>query len=137
MYNLVEVYLDLNGTGIDWGNYSQMSIFIMICINLGLYIILLLLHLPTHCGEVFRLITATISYISYQGAYMNSMVIYAFCNIDDVSWGTKGANKSGTKKYEVQKIRFVATWLFWNAFVGFLLIYIDEVIPNSQNNTGP
>jgi len=109
----------------------------MVCINIGVYLLLLILHLPTHCGEVMRLLAGTISSIAYNGAYMNTMVIHAFCNIDDVSWGTKGANKSGPKKYEVQKIKFVVTWLFWNAVFAFIMIYVDEVIPNTTTNTGP
>jgi len=27
------------------------------------------------------------------------MLIYSFCNVDDVSWGTKGAGEAGGKKY--------------------------------------
>jgi cellulose synthase/poly-beta-1,6-N-acetylglucosamine synthase-like glycosyltransferase len=38
------------------------------------------------------------------------MVIHAFCNVDDVSWGTKGSGSSGTKKYEIDKVFFVGTW---------------------------
>ena len=36
-----------------------------------------------------------ISYLYYQGAYMHTLVIYSFCNIDDVSWGTKGIAAAG------------------------------------------
>jgi chitin synthase len=34
------------------------------------------------------------SYLYYQAVYSHTLVIYAFCNIDDVTWGTKGI-KSG------------------------------------------
>jgi cellulose synthase/poly-beta-1,6-N-acetylglucosamine synthase-like glycosyltransferase len=30
----------------------------------------------------------------YTGAYAQTMVIHRFCNIDDVSWGTKGVTDS-------------------------------------------
>jgi cellulose synthase/poly-beta-1,6-N-acetylglucosamine synthase-like glycosyltransferase len=35
----------------------------------------------------------------YMGAYSQTMVIHGFCNVDDVSWGTKGASAHGAKKY--------------------------------------
>ena len=100
-YNIVGIYLDLNSTGVVWTDLSQMSILVMILINLGIYSLLLFLHLFTHPLYVVKLILNQISYISYQGAYTMTMVIHAFCNIDDVSWGTKGAlGDSGAKKYE-------------------------------------
>jgi len=47
-YNIVAVYLDLNNNGVDWTSFSQMSILVMILINLGLYFFILLIHLITH-----------------------------------------------------------------------------------------
>jgi chitin synthase len=29
-------------------------------------------------------------YIYYSPAYVHTLLIYAFCNVDDLSWGTKG-----------------------------------------------
>ena len=72
-------------------------------INIGSYLLLLLLHLPTHPSEVCRLLLNTSSYLLYQGAYNITMIVHAFCNIDDVSWGTKGALGSGERKYEKNK----------------------------------
>ena len=72
------------------------------------------------------------SYISYQGAYNITMVVHAFCNIDDVSWGTKGASSATQSKYQAQKIGFVSTWLFVNAVLAFIFIYVDMVIPMSK-----
>jgi chitin synthase len=46
--------------------------------------------MPTHFIFVFRLLADVISYLAYQGAYSHVMLIYAFCNVDNVSWGTKG-----------------------------------------------
>jgi chitin synthase len=68
-----------------------MSILAIAAIHIIIYVLLLVLHLFTHPQYVWRLIANQLSYISYQGAYMMTMVIHAFCNIDDVSWGTKGS----------------------------------------------
>ncbi|QPG74467.1 hypothetical protein FOA43_001797 [Brettanomyces nanus] len=44
--------------------------------------------------DVFHLIACTIPYLLLNPAYVNVLSIYAFCNLDDISWGTKGALKS-------------------------------------------
>lgn len=31
------------------------------------------------------------TFLYYTGAYTHTLLIYSFCNIDDVSWGTKGS----------------------------------------------
>lgn len=34
-----------------------------------------------------------LSYLYYQAAYTHTFVIYAFSNVDDVTWGTKGVQQ--------------------------------------------
>lgn len=51
-----------------------------------------------------------LSYISYSGAYTQTMVIHAFCNVDDVSWGTKGNGAKGILKFQMNKIKFISAW---------------------------
>lgn len=100
VYNIVGIYLNLNGSGIDTGNFSTMSILVIVLVNLGVYALVLILHLFTHPQYVLKMMLNQISYVSYQGAYTITMIIHAFCNIDDVSWGTKGSlGHSGAKKY--------------------------------------
>jgi cellulose synthase/poly-beta-1,6-N-acetylglucosamine synthase-like glycosyltransferase len=99
-YNIVEVYLGLNTTGIDTKNFNQMSILVMCGVNIGGYLMIILLHLITHPKLVWRLFSDTLSYWFYQGAYSLTMVAHAFSNVDDVSWGTKGStSQHGGKHY--------------------------------------
>jgi len=101
LYNLVFVYLGFTTTGIDFNSFTQVIILIMIIVNIGLYYFLILMHLPTHPTFVWRLFVDQFSYLTFQGAYSQTMVSHAFCNVDDVSWGTKGSTGShGGKKYE-------------------------------------
>lgn len=111
-YNIVFIYLGFGTTGIDWGSFNQVSILVMTGINLGIYYFVVFMHVPTHCGFVWRLFKDQMSYLTYQGAYAQTMVAHAFCNVDDVSWGTKGstAGHGGGKKYESEKVFFVSTW---------------------------
>ena len=37
-----------------------------------------------------------LSYLYYQAAYTHTFVVYAFCNVDDVTWGTKGVQQDKT-----------------------------------------
>ena len=85
-------------------------ILIMTVINLSTFIALILSHLLTHPRFVIKLLCNTFSYLSYTGAYAQTMVIHGFCNVDDVSWGTKGSTAQGKNKYETEKVFFVSTW---------------------------
>jgi cellulose synthase/poly-beta-1,6-N-acetylglucosamine synthase-like glycosyltransferase len=109
-YNILAIYLGLNSTGIDWTSFNQVSILVMVGVNLGMFNIVVFMHLFTHPGFVWKLIKDQISYLTYQGAYAQTMVAHAFCNVDDVSWGTKGASHGGGKKYETEKVFFVSSW---------------------------
>ncbi len=112
-YNIVVIYLGFGNTGIDFSSFAQVSVLVMTGINLGVYYIVIFMHMPTHCGFVWRLFKDQISYLAYQGAYAQTMVAHAFCNVDDVSWGTKGSTaQHGGKKYETEKVFFVSTWYF-------------------------
>ncbi|KAF9354055.1 Chitin synthase, class 2 [Mortierella sp. AD094] len=55
----------------------------------GLYIISSLMHF-----EPWHMITSFIAYLFLLPAYINILMVYAFCNTHDVSWGTKGDNKA-------------------------------------------
>ena len=111
-YNITVVYLGFGNTGIDFGNFNQVSVLVLTAINLGVYYFVIFMHIPTHCKFVCRIFIDQISYLTWQGAYAQTMVANAFCNVDDVSWGTKGSTAAhgGGKKYETEKVFFVSSW---------------------------
>lgn len=110
-YNIAVVYLGIGEGGIDTSSFNQMSILIMVGINLGGYLLMILVHIFSHPRLVCRLFIDVFSYWYYQGAYAQTMVAHAFCNVDDVSWGTKGSTGShGGKVYESDKVFFVSSW---------------------------
>lgn len=53
--------------------------------------------------EPWHMFTSFLQYLLLSPAYVNVLNIYAFCNIDDVSWGTKG--DTGPKDLGVAKVR--------------------------------
>ena len=92
---------------------------------------------------MWSIIKNTASYMSYTGAYAQTMVIHAFCNVDDVSWGTKGSSSSGVNKFQIDKVYFVSTWynislyiyrLTVNAVLTFIFLYVD-IISKSTDPT--
>jgi len=102
IYNVVGVYLEVGSIS----NFSDLFkdsetalVFSITCMNIFVYILMALVHLPTHFKFVFMLLVDVVSYLSYQGAYSHVMMIYAFCNVDNVSWGTKGNKGSRVQRY--------------------------------------
>ena len=49
-----------------------------------------------------ELITSLPSYVFFSPSYINLLVIYAFCRIDDLSWGTKGLAGESQKNNQIE-----------------------------------
>jgi chitin synthase len=128
VYNVIAIYLKFGDIKLD--SFREVAIITMLVINIGSFVIVVFMHLFTHFKFVWKLIFNTISYMSYVGAYSQTMVLYGMCNVDDVSWGTKGATGSGGKsKFFTSKVFFVSSWLFYNCVLAYILLYIDIVVP--------
>lgn len=97
-------------------------VFIITSINIVAYIIIAIIHMPTHFKFVFRLLVDVISYLAYQGAYSHVMLIYAFCNVDNVSWGTKGNKGQRVLRYLIEKVGFIANWYLFILCIGFFIM---------------
>ncbi|KAJ3358961.1 Chitin synthase, class 2 [Allomyces javanicus] len=59
----------------------------------GMYIVSSVLY-----REPWHMITCFLQYLLLLPCYVNVLQIYAYCNISDVTWGTKGDNGSGGGK---------------------------------------
>jgi hypothetical protein len=135
VYNIVGVYLDL--ANLRFETFRQTATIIMVVINVGSTFLIIIVHIFTHPKFVFKLLWDTASYMSFQGAYSQTMVIYGMCNVDDVSWGTKGATGSGGQsKFFDSKVFFVSSWLFYNCILAYILIYVDIVVPQREGKEG-
>ena len=79
--------------------------------------------------RVWDIIVSLPAYLYYSGIYMHTLVIFAFCNIDDVTWGTKGLASGDTKSpYFDDKIRFVAKWLVTNSILSYILLLFNQLL---------
>ncbi|KAJ3196839.1 Chitin synthase, class 2 [Irineochytrium annulatum] len=56
----------------------------------GLYLISSVMHL-----EPWHVFTCMIQYLFMLPSFINILMVYSFCNLHDVSWGTKGIDSAG------------------------------------------
>ncbi|KAI8822864.1 chitin synthetase [Fimicolochytrium jonesii] len=74
-----------------WGRIDEIgsptSYVVGIGATWGTYLIGSLMH-----GDALHLLTCSVQYIMMLPSFINVLQIYAFCNLHDVSWGTKGDN---------------------------------------------
>ena len=44
--------------------------------------------------KIPELLSSILSFVFYSPSYINLFLIYAFCRIDDLTWGTKNINST-------------------------------------------
>ncbi|KAF8802201.1 glycosyltransferase family 2 protein [Phlegmacium glaucopus] len=84
--NLVAAKEVLNLNSI-FSNHIFRNIVLSLLATLGLYVISSLIFF-----EPWHMITSFIQYLLMAPSYINVLNVYAFANVHDVSWGTKGDN---------------------------------------------
>lgn len=101
-------------------------IIVMVSINIGSFMLILLVHLLCQPKLVWSIISSYWSYIVYQPIYNFILIIFSFCNLDDVTWGTKGLSDSaGGNSYYLDKVKFLTRWFASNTILLLLLISIN------------
>jgi len=74
-------------------NSNVVGMFFSLLATYGLYFISSFLHLqPAH------MFTSFIQYMLLLPSFVNILMVYAFCNTHDVSWGTKGSTEDASSK---------------------------------------
>lgn len=127
IYNAIANYIlnifDYHPTGAD-NRILQILIYTMAGSNFGTMVLLVLInwrHIPS-------ILSNLVHYIYFSGAYTHTFVIYSFCNVDDVSWGTKGLTKNDKQiNYKTEKLLFVGKWMFSNAILVYILISVNGI----------
>jgi len=74
-----------------FNNLIFRNIVLSLVATLGLYFISSILFF-----EPWHMITSFLQYILLASSYINVLNVYAFANVHDVSWGTKGDNTTQT-----------------------------------------
>jgi chitin synthase len=74
------------------------DLFLSILSTYGLYLLASLMHM-----DPWHIFSSMIQYLLVLPTYNNIFMIYAFCNLHDVSWGTKGATTMDEQQVAVKK----------------------------------
>ena len=75
------------------------------------------------------MLTSVFSYLFFTPTYINILSIFAFCRIDDLSWGTKGLDSDGPEEHrdwEKKKYIFVLQFISLNAVISYALVRATE-----------
>ncbi|KAJ3550612.1 hypothetical protein NM688_g5031 [Phlebia brevispora] len=102
------VYLAVPHTAAGWANFGELvktnttlrDIVISLVATYGLYLIGSIMHL-----EPWHMFTSFIQYLFYQPSYINILMMYAMCNLHDVTWGTKGDNGAAKDLGGAKKVK--------------------------------
>ncbi|KAK0183781.1 glycosyltransferase family 2 protein [Armillaria mellea] len=96
----IETLSKSEGTSLNdlFSNSIFRTIVLSLLATLGLYLISSLIFF-----EPWHMITSFIQYLLMAPSYISVLNVYAFANVHDVSWGTKGDNKVSTDLGVVKK----------------------------------
>jgi chitin synthase len=89
------IYLKFNlvikdaGTRENKLSLSDTNLLLSMIGTFGVYLITSILHL-----DPWHMFTSFLQYMILLPSFVNILMVYAFCNIHDVSWGTKGFDKT-------------------------------------------
>jgi chitin synthase len=111
---------------------SQTLIQIFVLVIFGSIAFVVLLNPPSWRHLFFGFL----HYLYYLPTYAHITTVYAFCRIDDLSWGATGAHvtppAAQRKEFKDFKVEFVATWLIVNTLFAYIII----VVTSSPTNEG-
>ncbi|ORX48617.1 hypothetical protein BCR36DRAFT_354319 [Piromyces finnis] len=92
LYQAYKIYKDMEFSDMIQ-NVNLILMFFSLLATYGLYFISSFLHLqPAH------MFTSFIQYMLLLPSFVNILMVYAFCNTHDVSWGTKGSTDDASSK---------------------------------------
>jgi len=110
---------------------------LLLCANLGSMVLVIGMHLPNYPNRVWDIARSTGSYIYFTASYVHTLLAYAFANIDDFTWGTKGLSNDAEKNAFAEqnrraKLAFVGSWIFSNAMLAYILLMVNDFWSNKE-----
>ncbi|CAD8196021.1 unnamed protein product [Paramecium octaurelia] len=110
-------------------NAPQSYYSLLIVLNFGILGLPFLFTLVTQPSIILSVIVNSIHYFYFQPTYTHLFITYAFCRIDDLSWGTKGLTEDNSKNKVYtdkvyKKYLFVIKWIVLNCLLSGILILL-------------
>jgi len=102
------VFLQVPHTAAGWKNIGHLfdtngafrEILISLAATYGLYLFSSIIHL-----EPWHMFTSFLQYMFLLPTYVNILMMYAMCNLHDVTWGTKGDNGAAKDLGSAKKVK--------------------------------
>ncbi|KAF5368521.1 hypothetical protein D9758_002452 [Tetrapyrgos nigripes] len=102
------VWLAVPHSSAGWSNFGQLlkdtpalqDIVVALAATYGLYFICSFMHF-----EPWHMFTSFLQYTFFMPSYVNILMMYAMCNLHDVTWGTKGDNGSSKDLGGAKKVK--------------------------------
>lgn len=86
---------------------------------------LVFMMLKCSAKYAWEVMASSFSYLYYAPAYLHVLTIFAYCRIDDLSWGTKGLTASEThhlgEAWAAEKHVFVSRFVIANIIMAVVL----------------
>lgn len=130
VYNSVEIFKDV----INW---NMLGDFVIPVLYLKILIIFVIAGhaLPVlwtfSVSKWCEMIISLPSYIFYVPSYINTLLVYSFCRIDDLSWGTKGLDddieRAKSLEWKREKISFVFKFALTNILIAFAISQVLDL----------
>jgi chitin synthase len=87
MYTIISKVKSLTAFWLEMGTQTTLrNIFISLASSYGIFIISAIIYI-----DAFHIFTTILQYIILIPTWINIFTVYAFANLHDTSWGTKGA----------------------------------------------
>ncbi|CAD8184804.1 unnamed protein product [Paramecium octaurelia] len=109
----------------------QSYYLVLVVVSIGSIILPILSSICLLPQNIFNAALTMIPYFYYQPTYMHLFVIYSFCRIDDLSWGTKGLTNTGSSSVNsdkaYQKFKFLLKWIVLNTIFTACLLILFQI----------
>ncbi|CAD8108822.1 unnamed protein product [Paramecium sonneborni] len=109
----------------------QSYYLVLVVVSIGAIVLPILSSIFQLPQNIFNAALTMIPYFYYQPTYMHLFVVYSFCRIDDLSWGTKGLTNAGSSSVNsdkaFQKFKFLLTWLVLNTIFTAVLLILFQI----------
>lgn len=81
--------------------------------------------------KIWELLVCTFSFLFYMPTYIHMFIIFSFCRIDDLSWGTKGSDSAANSGSSVNIliiiiIIIIMVILYYKQFCFYRMIREDR-----------
>lgn len=139
MYAVLIVQMSDIGRFLDTDNSSGNVMFHPFTMRIIIYAIIGMQIIPPLVFAIMKgsfkygweVLSSALSFLYYSSAYLHVLMIFAYCRIDDISWGTKGLTDTKAHNlmdaWKTEKQIFVSKFVFTNIILAVVLKMLCDI----------